>query len=298
MADEQTERRDRYAAAIRERLPDDLCDEDLATVSNAVLAVADAEQAELRAEVEQWRATYGRDALPGALRRLERAEQAEAVIKRVAAIADAHPVGIDTALVHEALDGWTPPAAAPAVDQAELESDEERADREETERAHASGDHQYCGPTCEVEFPSDMLRNTILYQALPGSAGMLDELLRRAAVLPDTSRAAVLHEAADIGEDIANGIHNSGDDHRAGGAYDVVDKLRRLADEAQQQPAVADTKPTVGYTGKGRIWCLLCTHPADENVPATIDILAPNEECAGCRRDVVDVARAQQTSPS
>ncbi|MGW2594812.1 hypothetical protein ACWCXC_31730 [Streptomyces sp. NPDC001515] len=33
-----------------------------------------AEVAELRAEVEQWRATFGRDALPGALRRLEAAE--------------------------------------------------------------------------------------------------------------------------------------------------------------------------------------------------------------------------------
>ncbi|MFG3174898.1 DUF6011 domain-containing protein [[Kitasatospora] papulosa] len=63
----------------------------------------------------------------------------------------------------------------------ELETEEQRADLEETERAHEAGDHEHCGPTCEVEFPSDMLRNTILYAALPGSARMLDELLRRAA---------------------------------------------------------------------------------------------------------------------
>jgi hypothetical protein len=39
-----------------------------------------AETAELRAEVEQWRATFGRDALPGALRRLERAEADRAAV--------------------------------------------------------------------------------------------------------------------------------------------------------------------------------------------------------------------------
>jgi hypothetical protein len=45
-------------------------------------------------------------------------------------------------------------------------------------------------------------------------------------------RTAVLRDAADVGEDVANRIHASGDDHRAGGAYDVVDELRRMADEA------------------------------------------------------------------
>ncbi|MFF3730426.1 hypothetical protein ACFYXM_08935 [Streptomyces sp. NPDC002476] len=74
---------------------------------------------------------------------------------------------------------YQPPGDAPAAE--EPETDEQRADREETERAHAAGDHQYCGPTCEVEFPSDMLRNAILARAIPGSARMLDELLRRAA---------------------------------------------------------------------------------------------------------------------
>ncbi|MFK0140672.1 hypothetical protein [Streptomyces murinus] len=57
------------------------------------------------------------------------------------------------------------------------------------------------------------------------------------------NRAAVLLEAADAGEDVANRIHASGDDHRASGAYDVVDELRRLAGEAQQDPAHAVGMP-------------------------------------------------------
>lgn len=65
--------------------------------------------------------------------------------------------------------------------EAHTETDEERADREETERDHAAGNHQYCDQTCEVEFPTDMLRNTILYRAIPGSKAMLAELERRAA---------------------------------------------------------------------------------------------------------------------
>lgn len=60
------------------------------------------------------------------------------------------------------------------------ETDEERADRLETESEHAAGIHGHCGVTCEEEFPSDMLRNTILVRAIPGSATMLDELIRRA----------------------------------------------------------------------------------------------------------------------
>jgi hypothetical protein len=49
-----------------------------------------------------------------------------------------------------------------------------------TAETHAGTDHEWCDQTCEEKFPSEMLRNGILYRALPGSAGMLDELLRRA----------------------------------------------------------------------------------------------------------------------
>ncbi|MFD5058231.1 hypothetical protein [Streptomyces sp. NPDC058394] len=74
----------------------------------------------------------------------------------------------------------TAPVEQPAPAE-EPETDEQRADRLETERSHAAGDHQYCGVTCEAEFPSVMLRNGILARAIPGSARMLDELLRRTA---------------------------------------------------------------------------------------------------------------------
>lgn len=56
----------------------------------------------------------------------------------------------------------------------------ERCDTHETELAHAEGNHDYCGLTCETEFPSDMIRNTILFRAIPGSKNMLAELERRA----------------------------------------------------------------------------------------------------------------------
>lgn len=69
------------------------------------------------------------------------------------------------------------------------ETDEQRADRLETERNHAAGDHQYCGVTCEAEMPSDMLRNFILAKGYPSTAGALDELLRRAALTPPDDAA-------------------------------------------------------------------------------------------------------------
>lgn len=52
----------------------------------------------------------------------------------------------------------------------------------EVEQAHAEGEHEFCGVTCEIQFPSDMIRNGILAKGYPGTAGMLDELLRRAIV--------------------------------------------------------------------------------------------------------------------
>lgn len=54
-------------------------------------------------------------------------------------------------------------------------------DTHETEQAHAGGNHQHCGKDCETAFPWDQMRNAILHSAIPGSASMLDELLRRAA---------------------------------------------------------------------------------------------------------------------
>lgn len=80
----------------------------------------------------------------------------------------------------------------------------------------------------------------------------------------------------------------------------VADVLRELLTPAPassraavEEPATEPrpVKPTVGYSGMGRVWCLRCTHPANENVPVNVDDLRPYEECAGCKRTVVDVAR-------
>ncbi|KAF2774663.1 hypothetical protein [Streptomyces sp. OM5714] len=64
---------------------------------------------------------------------------------------------------------------------AATETDEERADREETERDHARGDHTHCGITCEVEMPTEHLRNFVIAKGYPGTKGALAELERRAA---------------------------------------------------------------------------------------------------------------------
>jgi hypothetical protein len=51
----------------------------------------------------------------------------------------------------------------------------------EEEQAHAEGEHEYCGITCETQMPSAPMYNAIVAHGIPGTGGMLDELLRRAA---------------------------------------------------------------------------------------------------------------------
>ncbi|MFF5842157.1 hypothetical protein ACFY74_11890 [Streptomyces massasporeus] len=51
----------------------------------------------------------------------------------------------------------------------------------EEQQAHAAGEHDACGITCEVQMPTAPMRNSIVAHGIPGTAGMLDELLRRAA---------------------------------------------------------------------------------------------------------------------
>lgn len=84
----------------------------------------------------------------------------------------------------------TPIAASPCSVPDSCE-DGELCDRHETERAHAEGEHTFCGLTCEAEFPTEMLRNAIIAGGIPGTAGMLDELVRRAAA-PTADSTAVL----------------------------------------------------------------------------------------------------------
>ncbi|KUN03174.1 hypothetical protein AQI95_24775 [Streptomyces yokosukanensis] len=81
--------------------------------------------------------------------------------------------------------------AAPVAQQpAAAQTDEERADREATERDHARGDHTYCGITCEIEMPTEHLRNFVIAKGYPGTRGALDELLRRARAAEQQPAAA------------------------------------------------------------------------------------------------------------
>jgi hypothetical protein len=79
----------------------------------------------------------------------------------------------------------TPPAPQPAPcsdPPCNQGGNGEPCDIHETERAHAEGEHAFCGVTCEVVFPTEQLRNFVIAKGYPGTAGMLNELLRRAAV--------------------------------------------------------------------------------------------------------------------
>jgi hypothetical protein len=62
----------------------------------------------------------------------------------------------------------------------------------EEEQAHADGEHEFCGITCEIQMPSAPMYNSIVAHGIPGTAGMLNELLRRAAagLLPTAEERA------------------------------------------------------------------------------------------------------------
>ncbi|MFG3136072.1 hypothetical protein ACGFZA_07595 [Streptomyces sp. NPDC048211] len=161
------------------------------------------------------------------------------------------------------------------------ETEEQRIDREQTERAHAEGEHAFCGVTCEATFPSDMLRNGILCRAVPGSATMLDELLRRAARLvlgttdqqPTTvDRAAVLtstlREVLDTfgpmtevyGGPVAyyDGSADITPAQYEGWRAVLDDEPSRMADEAQQPECTSTPCPHPGDCRHG------CRAAADE----------------------------------
>jgi hypothetical protein len=156
--------------------------------------------------------------------------------------------------------------AQPAETTEPDETDEQRADREETERDHAAGNHQYCGVTCEAEFPSDMLRNTILYRAIPGSKTMLAELERRAAAeaatdvdLPARLEAALTERYTELGNPFSRmrrqeqGPDGWPAEHPVG-PHHVAEVLRELlADETQpaqpQHDVTVHAIPVPGSNG-------------------------------------------------
>ncbi|MFJ5057739.1 hypothetical protein ACIP72_36930, partial [Streptomyces cyaneofuscatus] len=119
-------------------------------------------------------------------------------------------------------------------DAAAVETDEEREQREDQEataRDHVAGDHQHCGITCDVEMPTDHLRNFVVAKGYPGTVGALDELLRRAAAPPaPADRAAVLREAAEAVDNTE--FPEEYVDLFDNGAHWASRLLRRLAGEA------------------------------------------------------------------
>jgi hypothetical protein len=123
----------------------------------------------------------------------------------------------------------------PAADRAALK-DRAAADALVAEARRAVHESLVVLPAPEADRVRALLAD--LETAVEGRTAM------RSAVLPaPASTAAALEEAADAGEDVANRIHASGDDHRAGGAYDVVDKLRELAAAVPAVGVAADTTP-------------------------------------------------------
>lgn len=108
---------------------------------------------------------------------LYRAQDALAFVEECCRIADRKSHQVTTADVREWLKG------ARCGRQLLADDDEVRAlaeDRRETQQAHNQGEHGDCGLECEATMPSEQMRNAILCRAIPGSATMLDELLRRA----------------------------------------------------------------------------------------------------------------------
>jgi len=118
--------------------------------------------------------------------------------------------------------------------QQDAETEEQRADREETERDHARGDHTHCGITCEVELPTEHLRNFVIAKGYPGTKGALDELLRRATNQAAVRAAALREAAAALTPHLGTaGEAEDGEMHDATILW-AANLLRRLADE---QPA-------------------------------------------------------------
>jgi hypothetical protein len=157
----------------------------------------------------------------------------------------------------------------------------------EEEQAHAEGEHAFCGPTCEVEFPSDKLRNTILYRAIPGSAGMLDELLRRMAA--ETPRAG--RDCPACGARIKHTVHCPTPESHNWGCGCPGDRLPLYSDRGVDTPGC-----DCGHKGKGMRWhgetCgwikqlteearALLAEPEPPTVPP-VHVGGNAEDCPGC----------------
>lgn len=229
-ADSKAERRDRYAAAMAKRdgdtWPTQYADDeaDYRRRADAVMAVADAEQAELQGRLAHLqttseaagillaRTTDHRDRFQAAI---ERVQGVLPFAEQVAATSGPGPASAVNAVLDRlraALDG-TEPAAASVVDQTEPD---------DTDLTEADIDR--------------MMAASVPVQIVTAPP-------QTYAAAPAVDRAAVLREAADaLGRmdydaDSNDYGYDTYRDAWNGGVMDGADLLRRLADEAQQQPA-------------------------------------------------------------
>ncbi|WCN06026.1 hypothetical protein [Streptomyces sp. M92] len=168
------------------------------------------------------------------------------------------------------------------------ETDEERADREETERDHARGDHTHCGLTCETEMPTEHLRNFVIAKGYPGTKGALAELERRAAAqaapdadLPARLEAALTERYTALGNPFSEmRRQEQGPDgwpaSHPVGAHHVAETLRELLAAGARQDGAQRPNPreicicghTRGEHGtvSGRLLCGVCDPDSTDNL--------------------------------
>ncbi|MFD5663420.1 hypothetical protein ACFWIK_00725 [Streptomyces anthocyanicus] len=176
------------------------------------------------------------------------------------------------------------------------ETGEQRADREETERNHARGDHTHCGVQCEAIIPTDHLRNMLLYRALPGAKGALAELERRAAAkaapvadLPARLEATLTERYTELGNPFSRmRRQEQGPDgwpaSHPVGPHHVAETLRELLTE--QQPAAEQPfVPPAHYRRDDGADCCVHAIPVGPNSCAACRELADAEAAAGARQN-------------
>ncbi|NUP15464.1 MAG: hypothetical protein HOZ81_05040 [Streptomyces sp.] len=321
-ATDQTERRDRYAAAVRQAGDTAYGNRPFNdAITDAVMAVADAEQAELQAEVKRLE-EQGRRLLEQRQemaeeryvwqQRGDRAERRAEAMERgmESTVADAlKHRGCHRDLMAQCLRAeraearvaeLEKPAAVLAVDRADVlrevadicdEAGASYAAKELNDQAgvafalmerfqRKADEAEYVATPCDPMVPcEDGGEPCRIHERLMAHAEGEHELCEpdcglhpAAAAFPDTSRAAVLREAADhlTGEGRAreDAAWSDREAELARGWQDAAHELRRLAD-GEQQAEEAKPEPTAPPVCEGFVWigqsfatCDRCSQPA------------------------------------
>lgn len=169
------------------------------------------------------------------------------------------------------------------VEQAEAAIERVRA----LHQPDANGECQHCHHSSPCPTVQALGAADAVLAVLP--AGSEDTTTTRADALTEAERTMLTYALDQAQEHIWSRDGFTDEDQAA------VTSLRRLAAETQPSEPEAEPPP-VGYSGKGRVWCLNCPRPDGEDVPVGVDLVEPYEQCAGCGRDVVDVAQAAAAS--